>query len=607
MKKSRLKTGALILLTMITVGLLMPLSSYGQGGRTDGFFSNCDSDYDNRDAGTPVSGGITNDAFGTAPLGNGLMIMSAACAGYLLLKKRRRTIGTLMMVVIMLTMTQCKKCNYAVHDDNQCVSITLNVDNNTKVDVNTINGAVKFVDGDEIIVANSGRYKGTLIYGDGVFSGSITNPVTTDYLHFYYLGNIDVNLTVGTSTTCSINISDQINSLPVISYGCSTEKYSTGIGAYEAHLENKCALVKFNVTSDSPYAATCITGMNNKVDINFGNNTFIYGMENDGKICLPTGSGERWAILFPQSALGDGAAGSAFAGRYKGHRNAMPEINADDYLDAGVDVVMDGLTRPEGALKGLFTVNADGKQVMLAKANLAYVLASNEWKFLDNQYDIIETINVGTDYQYGRVDAVTLFEWGQTGYNHGAVSYMPYDTQGEQGKLYAYGDPACNLYDQTGQADWGYVFITNGGKAYKQWRTLTVDEWNYLFTQRNGASSKYGRATINNNKGIVVLPDDWVQPEGISFTAGESAAFGTNNYSVSEWSEMESRGAAFLPCAGYRFNSDIYSANTFGRVWSSTAKNDGEKCYAVTFTKSAFNFRRELQRYQGTSVRLVCE
>ena len=34
--------------TMISVGLLMPVSSYGQGGRTDGFFSN-NGDYNNRD------------------------------------------------------------------------------------------------------------------------------------------------------------------------------------------------------------------------------------------------------------------------------------------------------------------------------------------------------------------------------------------------------------------------------------------------------------------------------------------------------------------------------------------------------------------------------
>ena len=36
--------------TMITVNLLMPLSSYGQGGRTDGFFSN-NGGYEDRDSG----------------------------------------------------------------------------------------------------------------------------------------------------------------------------------------------------------------------------------------------------------------------------------------------------------------------------------------------------------------------------------------------------------------------------------------------------------------------------------------------------------------------------------------------------------------------------
>ena len=90
MKRSRLNIEALIMSTMIAVGLLMPVKSFGQGGGTDGFFSNSSGDYAGRDEGAPeVSGGLTNDNFG-APLGSGLLVMTAAGAGYVLMKTRKR-------------------------------------------------------------------------------------------------------------------------------------------------------------------------------------------------------------------------------------------------------------------------------------------------------------------------------------------------------------------------------------------------------------------------------------------------------------------------------------------------------------------------------------
>ena len=55
-----------------------------QMGKSDGFFTNNESGYSNRDGDAfPVSGSITNDSFG-APLGNGLLIMVAAGLCYAL-------------------------------------------------------------------------------------------------------------------------------------------------------------------------------------------------------------------------------------------------------------------------------------------------------------------------------------------------------------------------------------------------------------------------------------------------------------------------------------------------------------------------------------------
>lgn len=608
MKQSKLKIGALIAVVMITVGLLMPVESFCQGGRTDNFFSSGSGDYSNRDEGdAEVSGGITNDNFG-APLGSGLLIMTAAGAGYVLRKKRKRMLLMLAALVLVLGTTQCKKRQEVVKYDDNRVNITLDVCRDTKIDVNTVTGAVSFADGDEIIVASGGKYVGRLTYDEGVFSGSISIPEEDDYLHFYNLGNVEItNLEEGVSSGCSVNISDQINSLPVISYGHSSEKFDAGRTSYEALLHNKCALVKFNVATLSDFAATCITGMNNKVTVDFSNASFTYDMENDGKIALASGSGERWAILLPQNEMAAGSEGSAFSGRYIGNRGMVPEIHADDYLNEGIAVIMNTLHNPAGALNGEFTVNSDGKKVVFAKSNLAYIRATHGWMFRNDQYTRVEEEMDNISSNYGNKELCTLFEWGQTGYNHGAETYIPDEINTNQSACYVYGDPNANLYDQTGKADWGYVSIENGGKIYKQWRTLTIDEWDYIFNGRSGAEQKFGRAIIDNNyKGVILLPDEWSAPEGINFISGTAAACTDNSYSLSEWQDMENAGAVFLTYSGYRFNIGVQGTNKYVFLWSSTTK-DNWNAYMVKVTDKLYAFRQRYSKISGLPVRLVCE
>ena len=590
--------------TMISVGLLMPVSSYGQGGRTDGFFSN-NGDYNNRDGEVEMSSGLTNESFG-APLGSGLLVFTAAGAGYVLIKKRRRRLNMIVVAALLLGMTQCKKYDTIMYDSNS-VKITLDVAGDVKLGVNPETGAVTFEDGDEIIVANNGLFIGRLTYDEGIFSGTVLNPSTDDYLHFYHLGNAALpDLVEGSSTGCLFSIADQINGFPVVSYGHSSDKYSSSTTSYTAKLQNKCALVKFNVTTSSAFAATCITGMKNTVTVDFSDAGFTYDMVNDGKITLPSGSGERWAILLPQDEVEAGEDGSAFSGRYRGVRGAVPEIKTNDYHSDGVDVVMNDLTLPEGTLNGLFTIGV-GKQVAFARSNLSYDIENNEWKFMDTQYKLNESISKYPGDNYVNLSQAALFCWGQTGYNHGAVSYLPYDTDSGQDNFYVYGDPYLNLYDQNGQADWGYVAISDGGNANKQWRTLTIDEWNYLFTQRPNADQKYGRALISNKyKGIVVLPDDWEAPYENCFVGGAGVACTDNKYTATKWRSMEAAGAMFLPYSGYRFNGFCTGSNNYGMVWSSSAY-DGRQAYIVSFSESEYVFNRIYQRNAGLPVRLACE
>ena len=63
--------------------------------------------------------------------------------------------------------------------------------------------------------------------------------------------------------------------------------------------------------------------------------------------------------------------------------------------------------------------------------------------------------------------------------------------------------------------DWGTNKI--GNDAPNTWRTLSKDEWVYLLNIRTNASSLYGIAQVNGVNGLIILPDNWICPVGVTF------------------------------------------------------------------------------------------
>ena len=607
MKKSKFSLKTFAFSLAIAANLILPFSVNGQSGRSDGFFNGGSGDLENRDGEPGVSGNISNDNF-NAPLGNGLLVMAVAGACYVAVK--RKAFKLMIAAAVMLGTTQCKKD--VIPYNKKAYNITLDVDGGSRTSVNTETGEVLFVDGDEIIVANGGCYVGKLVYEDGAFSGTITGASDDDYLHFYHLGNRDTGtLTEGSDTECSVSIADQTRSLPVISYAPSDVKFSEETSTYTARLQNKCALVKFDVSNMSQYAGTCITGMRNKVTVDFSDASFEFTEENDGKITLASGSGERWAILLPQPLAAAGVEGSAFSGAYSGTRASVPEIKENDYLPEGISVVVETKVIPQGAKEGLFTINSDGRQVHFAQGNLVYNKVTDKWYFHEKQYHMFYMVNSAPGVDCENVDDIEYFGWGTSGFNHGAVYYQPWRTLKTNSCYYAYGDVAKNLYDEDGTADWGYNVVDNGGGAYKQWRVLTLEEQNFLFNSREGASDKSSYATLliqgNEYAGMVVLPDEWTEPyDGWNYTPGVYDNYTTNRYNTSEWAKMEERGAVFLPCSGRRSNNYTVGVNLIGFYWSGDATN-ANNAYCVSFAKSGLVTSRDYVRSNGSSVRLLIE
>jgi len=528
-----------------------------------------------------------------------------------------------MALAFLAALTQCKKEQVAPANDSEAVTITLDIKcgNGTRMDVNTATGEVTYESGDKIYVASGGKYVGTLTHNGTRFSGTISDPTVGEPLHFYFLGNVTPaeTLTAGTTTTCSVVISDQTQHLPVIEYAPSNETYTAGATTFTAHLLNKCALVKFNVTTSSS-SATCITGFNNKVTVDFSGNTLTPSMEGTGVIKLAAGNGEKWAILLPQNALEVGEASSAYSadGVYTGTRAAVPAILDNGYLTAGIDVTV--ITEvnpgevPTGAICGKFTINSNGDQVYFSQGNLQYIGSSSTpyWKFAENQWDYLGDNGQGSTGQ--NVDR-DLFGWGTSGWNNGNMYYQPYNTEsnydGNTGYGYGPTDGTNYIYSLTGafaNADWGvYNAISNGGNMPNQWRTLTYSEWDYVFTSRTTPSGiRYVKGVVNGVNGVVLLPDDWsVSTYSLNYTNAGAAPYTGNEITAGSWATMEAVGAVFLPATGGRSETSVYNAGGDGMYWSASYQNSG-CAYCVCFTNGWILSWGNLEnRYVGRSVRLV--
>lgn len=483
-------------------------------------------------------------------------------------------------VVLVLGLSQCKKQEQQTTNADGTVAITLDVKvhDGSRINVNPNNGMVAFEYGDVVYVASGQKFVGTLTNNGNTFAGNITNPTEGEPLYFFFLGNKtpEEALTPGSSTTCSVNISDQTSGYPVISFATSNETF-TGSGLYTAFFLNKAALVKFNVTTLSSNP-TCILGLNNKVTVDFSTNGFAYSQVDNGLVKLSGYSGEKWAILLPQAALAEGNEGSVYTeeGNYIGTRPAIPAITPNDYLNEGIALTATSDanpgTTPVGAVSGKFTINDNGDRVYFSQGNLQYIGSATTpyWKFADNQWDYLVT-TTGQNSGDLNVDR-DLFGWGTSGYNHGAVCYLPWSTSmSNNSDYYAYGESTYNLYDQTGQADWGYNAISNGGNTEGQWRTLTSDEWDYLFNGRPTLSGiRYAKATVNGVSGVILLPNDW-DASTYDLNNANGGLFADNTITADDWTNnLEANGAVFLPAAGRRTRNGVNNTNFSGHYWSSS-------------------------------------
>lgn len=332
-------------LKLLILIVLVPLTSFAQN---DAFFMT-ENDVFFRDASWSFT--VNTQGFGETPLGSGLLILTAVGAGYVISKRRRNrkniSKGTALLLagLMLIGTTGCrKKIVEPIANVSDEIFITVKVNGGPRADIAAA-GTIVFEDGDKLYVGNDGKYKGCLNYSNDAFSGSIkTNGTSTDdFLHFYFMGG-KLNPTIS-GTRYTIMIDDQTSSYPVIAYGKSTAKYY-GKGAYTTTLENKCSLIKFNVETSSE-SFIYIKGMNNKVTIDFSDNSIAYAKEGDGAIRMraKNASNETWAIVLPQTDLT--GAGEAITNGYTGSwdKTGVNLTGLNQYIGNGTGIAM-SLTTP---------------------------------------------------------------------------------------------------------------------------------------------------------------------------------------------------------------------------------------------------------------------
>lgn len=249
-------------------------------------------------------------------------------------------------------------------------------------------------------------------------------------------------------------------------------------------------------------------------------------------------------------------------------------------------------------MMGAFSVSAD-KRVCFSQGNLQY--KGNTWSFATSQWDNL-SYGCGGSAPSGTMD---LFTWGNI------------DSPDCNGTTYS--NSSENL---SGNSDWGYNAISNGGNKNSQWRTLTISEWEYLFKTRTNATSKYGFATVNDRHGIIIVPDGFSDPnknDGSKAFAGSSTTgWNANIYTKDNWTYMEKAGCVFLPAGGQRNGSTVSgyqikdSDNNPGTGYYWSASCGGSTIYAQYLEFNSGNLQinsgipsSTTNKNLGYSVRLV--
>lgn len=381
-------------------------------------------------------------------------------------------------------------------------------------------------------------------------------------------------------------VANSAKDIPQYAFVNSSKMTSSVVGFY-----NVCGLLKLNLTAPNMNVTSISVTTNSPIYGDFNVSTSSGSSNHGYSSSIPTltysGNGGNTVTLVINTPQSIDNQKSFYiyipAGNYSqfeiavttdNGRTQTRTANSSILVERG-KITTIALTLDGYYIEHPFSVSAN-TQVLFSSGNLQCI--NGHWRFAPHQYDFLGT------YSSNSWD---LFGWSTEATDFGMSTSTTND-------------------DYSGSFwDWGTAI--NPGAASTPWRTLTDGEWTYLLSGRTNATNLWGMATITIDasttvQGLVLLPDNWTTISTIPFAARGSV--NANRLSLSQWNQMETNGAVFLPAAGNRNGTTLASTGANGNYWTATSASN-TNAYYMGFASATPSANRSGGRHTGRAVRLV--
>jgi hypothetical protein len=449
---------------------------------------------------------------------------------------KKFALTTIVALALVLTFTQCKKTEKPAADEGVFVTLRATYGHNEdRTDFNPGTNSFVWTEGaTEIVYVGGSEHSGCfgLLYGTGTgndkmeFTGLLTAmPNDGEYLYFFYLGK---EPKTGDALT-TLDFSNQDGTLAsltknhiAISYGLAF----SGMLVFDATFHPISSFAYFN-TSGFGAEPVSLHGeeVYSKATVDFSNGT-ITGSEK-GSISIGSGSNGVYVALLPST-------------------NDETTLEFDSYFNTGSITFLRGIQKgkyyckdngaalnveavPQDFHNRTFSVSSD-KKVVFSRGNLQYHAINHTWRFSEHQWDICQT----TAGEWNTSGWVDLFGWG----------------------TWTEGNDPLNISNQNEDYQYNAEPTVEG---QSNWRTLTGEEWSYLFTKRSGdyifAKCNLNYGGTNSINGLIVFPDGYsALPPGITLgnINEDDSEFDHNSLTSVQWEALQDQGCVFLPAAGFR-------------------------------------------------------
>lgn len=508
----------------------------------------------------------------------------------------KKTLSIIAALVLALGMTQCKKAEKPQASTGDPIHVTFTATyGGERTSFNPAGGSFTWnTSGTEYIYVGCegidgciGELTATATGGTSLtFEGTLTQtPTSGATLHFFYLGN------GRHQNATTLDFSSQNGTLANLTnyhIAVGSQKYN-GSDNFSAYLEPLVAFAYFDLSGFGNEAVS-ISGddVYSTATIDYKTGKIIAG-NTKGSISVGTPlNGGNYVALIPStnSETDLEFENSSKTGTFTFLRGIVTGRYYANSDNSALAVTAEAA--PEGYV---FSVDQN-TTVKFSPGNLQYRPSDGAWQFAAHQYEYIGSSNSSVPSSYtGWID---LFAFGT-------------------------GDDPLNGSDgyyTSGSNDWGGYCGDPTGNNYT-WRTLTIDEWEYLLTNsatRGDYPYLKANIVVNNTtyNGLILFPDNY---GGSGLTGSYTYNNANSNYtsvSAEDWELMEAAGAVFFPAAGWRnvtgnpktgYTVTYQDFGETGCYWSSTTAYSEQ--YSICFTTSILYSSIPDDGKLGYSVRLV--